>query len=240
MSPADNVGDISVYEVVFMFQILIVEDDIALNNTVRAYLEKKGYGAFSAYSAAEAYDILEKQAIDLIISDVMMPEVDGIEFARAIRRSNESIPILFMTARDDFPTKQLGYAAGIDDYMVKPVDLDELTLHIHALLRRAGVQKAKELTIGNLTMKVDETAITVNGKPVPVTVREFKILFKLLSNPGKTFTRAQLMDEFWNPDAASSTRTVDVYMVRLRNKLADCDGFKIATVYGLGYKAVLL
>lgn len=222
-----------------MFHILIVEDDTALNLTVRTYLEQNGFRAYSALSASEAFDVLEDQRIDLIISDVMMPEMDGIEFARAIRRSNESIPILFMTARDDFSTKQLGYAAGIDDYMVKPVNLDELLLHVNALLRRAKIQQKRELTVGNLTMKADEMSATVGGKKVPVTVREFKILFKLLSNPGRTFTRAQLMDEFWNTDARSSTRTVDVYMVRLRNKLAGCNGFHIETVYGLGYKAVL-
>lgn len=222
-----------------MFRILIVEDDMALNNTVRTYLAQSGYEAVSAYNATEAYEVLERRPADLIISDIMMPNIDGIEFAKAIRRSNDSIPILFMTARDDFPTKQLGFAAGIDDYMVKPVDLDELILHIRALLRRAKIQQKRELTVGNLTMKADETAITVNGKDVPVTVREFRILFKLLSNPGKTFTRAQLMDEFWHSDDTTSTRTVDVYMVRLRTKLSACDGFKITTVYGLGYKAVL-
>lgn len=223
-----------------MFRILIVEDDIALNHTVRAYLHQNGYDAISASSATEAYDILDHSPADLIISDIMMPEVDGIEFAKAIRQSNQTVPILFMTARDDFPTKRLGYSAGIDDYMVKPVDLDELLLHIHALLRRAKIEKKQELTVGNLTMRAEEVSITVGNEDVPVTAREFKILFKLLSNPGKTFTRAQLMDEFWDSESRSSTRTVDVYMVRLRNKLADCDGFKITTIYGLGYKAVLL
>lgn len=223
-----------------MFQILIVEDDTALARTVQTYLGQNGFRAHCAASASEAFEVLEDQQIALIISDVMMPEMDGIEFARAIRRSNESIPILFMTARDDFSTKQLGYAAGIDDYMVKPVNLDELLLHINALLRRAKIQQKRELTVGNLTMKADEASLTVGGAAVPVTVREFKILFKLLSNPGRTFTRAQLMDEFWNPESYSSTRTVDVYMVRLRNKLTGCNGFRIETVYGLGYKAVLV
>lgn len=223
-----------------MLKILIAEDDCELRQLFSRVLTKNGYTVRGVVNGREALEALDQEYYDLIISDIMMPEVDGIEFARVIRHSNESIPILFMTARDDFATKQRGYSAGIDDYMVKPVNLDELLLHIHALLRRAKIQQKRELTVGNLTMKADEASVTVGGSAVPVTVREFKILFKLLSNPNRTFTRAQLMDEFWNPEAGSSTRTVDVYMVRLRNKLSGCDGFEIQTVYGLGYKAVLV
>lgn len=222
-----------------MFQILIVEDDGALSQTIKMYLEQNQFRAVCCENAEKAYDVLYRSKIDLILSDVMMPDTDGIAFAQSVRRLDSRIPILFLTARDDFQTKKRGYEAGIDDYMVKPVDLDELLLHIHALLRRAGIAAKQVLTVGNLTMWVEETRITIDGAEVPVTVREFNLLQKLLANPGKTFTRAQLMDEFWSVESNSTPRTVDVYMARLRSKLAGCDGFEIATVYGLGYKAVI-
>ena len=176
---------------------------------------------------------------DIIISDIMMPGVDGFEFAENVRDVNKEIPILFMTARDDLASKQRGFRIGIDDYMVKPIQPDELILRIEALLRRAKIAQSKRLTVGSLVMDAEERSVTVDGKEIPLTVREFNILFKLLSYPKKTFTRSALMDEFWDADTASGPRTVDVYMTKLRGKLADCDDFEIVTVHGLGYKAVL-
>lgn len=222
-----------------MFQILVVEDDRDLNKTVCCFLEQNGYKATGCLSADEAYDAMFKTVFDLIVSDIMMPGTDGFEFAKTVRELNENIPILFMTARDDLASKQRGYRAGIDDYMVKPVDLDELYLRIGALLRRAKIASSRCIEIGNFRMDVDEHTAYLNDKEIPMTIREFNILYKLLSYPKKTFTRMQLMDEFWDAETSSAPRSVDVYMTKLRGKLTECDGFEIVTVYGLGYKAVL-
>jgi DNA-binding response OmpR family regulator len=223
-----------------MFKLLIVEDDRDLNRTVCAYLEQKGYETVGCLSVDEAYDAMYGGALfDCIISDIMMPGVDGFEFAQTVREQNADIPILFMTARDDFAAKQKGFQAGIDDYLVKPIDLDELALRIGALLRRARIAAARKLTVGQLTLDADERTATLDGEEINLTVREFNLIYKLLSYPKKTFTRAQLMDEFWDGDSTSGLRTVDVYMTKLRNKFSACQDFEIVTVHGLGYKAVL-
>ena len=222
-----------------MFKILVVEDDHDLNRTVCAYLRQNGYDASGCLSANEAYDAMYGNLFDLIISDIMMPNTDGFEFAAAVRQQNQNIPILFMTARDDFSAKQKGFRAGIDDYMVKPIDPDELMLHIEALLRRAKIANSRKLKIGSLSLDADEHTAYLNDKEISLTVREFNLLYKLLSYPKKTFTRSQLMDEFWDGDTSSGLRTVDVYMTKLRSKLSECKDFEIVTVHGLGYKAVL-
>ncbi len=223
-----------------MFQVLVVEDDQELNRTVCAYLNQNGYQALGCLDANAAYDAMYGGTLfDLIISDIMMPGVDGFAFARTVRELNQEIPILFMTARDDFASKQRGFQAGIDDYMVKPIDLDELLLRMEALLRRARIASSKKLTVGGLTLDAEEHTAYLNGEEIPLTVREFNLIYKLLSYPKKTFTRSQLMDEFWDSASTSGPRTVDVYMVKLREKFADCDDFEIVTVHGLGYKAVL-
>lgn len=223
-----------------MFQVLVVEDDQELNRTVCAYLNQNGYQALGCLNANEAYDAMYGGTLfDLIISDIMMPGVDGFAFARTVRELNQEIPILFMTARDDFASKQRGFQAGIDDYMVKPIDLDELLLRMEALLRRARIASSKKLTVGGLTLDAEEHTAYLNGEEIPLTVREFNLIYKLLSYPQKTFTRSQLMDEFWDSASTSGPRTVDVYMVKLREKFADCADFEIVTVHGLGYKAVL-
>lgn len=221
-----------------MFNLLIVEDDTDLNKTVCEYLKTKGYETVGCLNAQDAYDEMYGKNFDLIISDIMMPGIDGFEFAETVRRLNENIPILFMTAREDFEAKQKGFMAGIDDYMVKPINLEELTLHVGALLRRAGIASTKRLEIGSLVMDTDEHIVTVKGEEIPLTQREFNIIFKLLSFPKKTFTRGQLMDEFWDVDSDATPRAVDVYMTKLREKFSDCDDFEIVTVRGLGYKAV--
>ncbi|MGN0621331.1 MAG: response regulator transcription factor [Porcipelethomonas sp.] len=222
-----------------MFQILVVEDDRDLNRTVCTFLNQNGYQATGCLNADDAYDAMYEKMFDLIISDIMMPGTDGFEFAKTVRSLNEEIPILFMTARDDFASKQRGYRVGIDDYMVKPIDLDELLLRIGALLRRAKIASSRQLTVGSFTMDADEHTAYLNDEEIPMTIREFNLLYKLLSYPKKTFTRTQLMDEFWDADTASGPRTVDVYMTKLRGKLAGCNDFEIVTVHGLGYKAVV-
>lgn len=222
-----------------MFKILVLEDDRELNRTVCAFLKENGYDAIGCLYADSAYDAMYDDVFDLIISDIMMPEIDGFEFAKNVRRLDKEIPILFMTARDDILSKQRGFRVGIDDYMVKPVDLEELLLRIGALLRRAKIASSKKLTVGEFTMDAEERTATLGGEEIPLTVREFNLLYKLLSYPKKTFTRSQLMDEFWDSETTSSPRTVDVYMTKLRDKLSECEDFQIVTVHGLGYKAVL-
>ncbi len=222
-----------------MFKILVVEDDKDLNKTVCSFLNHSGYEAVGCLSANEAYDALYETVFDLIISDIMMPGTDGFELARTVRTQNENIPILFMTARDDMASKQRGFRIGVDDYMVKPIDLDELFLRIGALLRRAKIAASRKLEIGSFVMDADEHTAYLNDEEISMTNREFSILYKLLSYPKKTFTRMQLMDEFWDVDTETTPRAVDVYMTKLRGKLANCKDFEIVTVHGLGYKAVM-
>ena len=223
-----------------MVHILVVEDDVKLNQIVCTYLNDSGFQAKGCLSANEAYDEMYNNLYDLIISDIMMPGIDGFEFARSVRQVNKTIPILFMSAKDDLPSKQKGFQLGIDDYMVKPVELAELEMRVRALLRRANIEAERKLTVGNLVLDADGMTAEIDGEEVPVSKREFNILYKLLSYPKKTFTRAQLMDEFWDADTDASLRAVDVYITKLRDKCSACDGFEIKTVRGLGYKAVLL
>ena len=222
-----------------MIHILVVEDDEKLNRIVCTYLNDSGFQAKGCLNAKDAYEEMYNSLYDLIISDIMMPEVDGFEFAKTVRNVNQRIPILFMSAKDDLPSKQKGFQLGIDDYMVKPVDLEELVLRVRALLRRANIEMERKITVGNLLLDADGMTAEVDGEEISLTTREFQIIYKLLSYPKKNFSRAQLMDEFWDVDSDTSLRAVDVYMTKLRAKLSGCDGFKIVTVRGLGYKAVL-
>ena len=223
-----------------MIQILVVEDDPNLNQTVCRHLNMKNYHATGAYSAQDALDRMYEMHFDLILSDIMMPNMDGFEFAEMIRRQDRGIPILFMTARDDFSSKERGYDIGIDDYLVKPIDLNELVLHIKALLRRANIAEEKKNSVGNLLLDEDAMTAEIDGAPVELTLREFQILFKLLSYPNRTFTRSQLVDDFSGVENQSGLRSVDVHITNLRSKLSGCSGFEIRTVRGLGYKSVLL
>lgn len=235
-----------------MINILIVEDDADLNKTLCSYLNNTGFQTTGCLGAEDAYDAMYNNLYELIISDIMMPGIDGFEFARTVREVNKSIPILFMSAKDDLPSKQRGFRLGIDDYMVKPVDFDELLLRVRALLRRANVEMERKISVGNLTMDADAMTATLYtqldkgekseilyGNEIPVTTREFNILYKLLSYPNKTFSRGQLMNEFWGRDSDTSLRAVDVYVTKLRDKFSECNGFKIVTVRGLGYKSVI-
>lgn len=222
-----------------MIKILVAEDDKALNDLVCSYVTDNGYEPKACFNGKEALEVFENTPIDIIISNVMMPEMDGFALAKKVRENDKQIPILFMTALDDKPSKQQGYQIGIDDYVVKPVDCDLLMLRVKALLRRANIERSRELVAGNLRMNKDEHTAYLDGEELALTVREFDLLFKLLSFPKRTFTRSQLMDEFWDFDASATSRTVDVYMAKLREKTSDCTGFEIVTVHGLGYKAVL-
>lgn len=222
-----------------MFKILVIEDDKDLCRTMCSYLNQNGYEATSALNAEHAYDAMFGRVFDLIVSDIMLPGTDGFEIAKTVRATNPEIPILFVSARDDFYSKQRGFLAGIDDYMVKPIDLEELVLRIGAILRRSKIASSRKLTVGSLIMSMDERTAMLDGREIPLTAREFNILYKLLSYPKKTFTRSQLMEEFWETETTSGPRTVDVYVAKLRDRFAECDDFEIVTVHGLGYKAVL-
>ncbi|MBE5744863.1 MAG: response regulator transcription factor [Clostridiales bacterium] len=222
-----------------MVKILVAEDDKALNDLICAYLRGCGYETTACFDGAQALQAFENGTFSLLISDIMMPNMDGFALAEAVRAQNESVPILFISARDDKPSKMLGYKLGIDDYVVKPFDLDELTLKVNALLRRAKIHAENKLEIGNFVMNAEERCAYVDGNELPLTTREFDLLFKLLSYPKKTFTRSALMAEFWDYDSSATSRTVDVYMAKIREKTAACNGFEIVTVHGLGYKAVL-
>ena len=222
-----------------MVHILVVEDDARLNQAVCTYLNDSGFAATGCLTAAAAYEAMYNTLYDLIVSDIMMPGEDGFTFAENVRRVNGTVPILFMSARDDLSAKQKGFQLGIDDYMVKPIELAELLLRVRALLRRAHIEMERRLTAGSLTLDADAVTAVSGGEEIPVTTREFNILYKLLSYPNKTFTRAQLMDEFWGVESETSLRAVDVYITKLRDKFSRCDGFEIRTVRGLGYKAVL-
>lgn len=222
-----------------MVRILVVDDDKKLNQAVCTYLNDCGFEVRGMMDARSAYDALYNTLYDLIISDIMMPDIDGFAFAESVRKVNRHIPILFMSARDDLPAKQKGFQLGIDDYMVKPIEFAELEMRIRALLRRANIEMERRLVVGNLELDADGMTATVDGEEIPVTTREFNILYKLLSYPKKTFSRAQLMDEFWGMESETGLRAVDVYITRLRDKFSACGGFEIKTVRGLGYKAVL-
>ena len=221
-----------------MVHVLVVEDDVRLNQIVCSSLKDAGYAAHACHSAQQALETLAEGGIDVIVSDIMMPGVDGFELVTRVRELNRHIPILLMTARDDLPAKKRAFRSGIDDYMVKPIDVDELLLRIEALLRRARIEAEKRLIVGSTVMDAEEMSAYVGGEEIPLTVREFNILYKMLSYPRRTFSRAQLMDEFWAGDSTASLRAVDVYITRLRDKFSACQDFRIVTVHGLGYKAV--
>lgn len=221
-----------------MVDILVVEDERDLNEVTCMYLRDAGYAVTGCLNVHDAYEAMHGHLFDLVVSDIMMPGTDGYAFAAKLREIYAHLPIIFMTARDDIASKKKGFHTGVDDYMVKPVDFDELVLRIEALLRRAHIDDEKRLSIGNLDMSIDQMTASVDGAEIALTAREFNILFKLLSYPKQVFSRAQLMDEFWDVGSYTGLRAVDVYITNLRKKLADCDGFEIVTVRGLGYKAV--
>ena len=222
-----------------MIRILVVDDDARLTQSVCTYLNDSGYEAKGCLSAEAAYDAMYSNLYDLIISDIMMPGTDGFEFAKTVRGLNKTIPILFMSARDDLPAKKKGFDLGIDDYMVKPIEFSELLMRVRALLRRANIEASRKLTVGSLRLDADALSAEIDGVEIPVTTREVNIIYKLLSYPNHTFSRSQLMDEFWGVESDTGLRAVDVYITKLRDKFSVCKDFEIKTVRGLGYKAVL-
>ena len=222
-----------------MIKIFVAEDDLDLNRFVCSSLRNAGYEVVACFDGLEALEKMDEEKCDLLLTDIMMPRMNGFELAESVRATDKAIPIIFMTAKDDKPSKILGYNIGIDEYVTKPFDIDILLMTIKAILRRAKIETEKEITLGNFSMNVDERTALIDGEEISLTVREFDILFKMLSYPKKTFTRSALMAEFWDYDSSTTSRTVDVYMAKLREKTSSCDGFEIATVHGLGYKVVL-
>ena len=222
-----------------MVKILLVEDNSDLNLTVCRHLNLNTYMAFGCTNALDAYDILYDNKIDLIISDIMMPDVDGFEFAKNVREENPNIPIIFMSAKDDLDSKKQGFHIGIDDYMVKPIDLDELLLRIEAILRRANISSSNKLSIGTFEMDEESMSVTLDGEEIPFTTKEFQLLFKLLSYPNHAFSRNQLLEELGGLDNESTPRSIDVFITNIRAKLEGCTSFKIVTVRGIGYKGVI-
>ncbi|MFA9376399.1 MAG: response regulator transcription factor [Lachnotalea sp.] len=222
-----------------MINILVVEDDLKQNQIICEYLNSNGYFTYRSKDGTDALNTLASSLIDIIISDIMMPGLDGFELAEMVRNINKRIPILFISARDDIVSKQKGFRIGIDDYMVKPVDLEEMLLRVGALVRRANIEEQKKMVIGDMVLDANELSANLNGEDIPLSVREFGILFKLLSYPKQAFTRSQLIDEFWGMDSESGLRSVDVYVTKLREKFSQSADFEIVTVRGFGYKAIL-
>ena len=222
-----------------MFRILVVEDDKNARRLMSAVLSRYGYEPICAADGVEALEILDHKHIDLVVLDVMMPRMDGYEFTNALRTSGNDLPILMVTARETQDDKKRGFIIGADDYMVKPVDEEEMVLRIAALLRRAQIAGEKKLTVGKTTLYYDAYAVETPLGFMELPQKEFLLLFKLLSYPNKIYTRRQLMDEIWDMDSESDERTVDVHVSRLRERFREGEDFDILTVRGLGYKAVL-
>ena len=221
-----------------MINILLVEDDEKLNKLFYTVLSKQGFNIYSAKDGIEAFDVMENNHVDLIISDIMMPNMDGYEFTESIRKFDVEIPILMITAKDDFNSKQKSFLIGIDDYMVKPIDVNEMILRVNALLRRSKIVHDKKQVVGDTVLEYDSLSVTSNDKTIVLPQKEFYLLYKLLSYPNKVFTRNQLMDEIWGVDSPSDLQTIDVHINRLRRHFENNPDFKIVTVRGLGYKVI--
>ena len=222
-----------------MIRIMVVEDDYKLNGLIKKVLEKDSYIVDSFFEPLEALEKMTNTAYDLIISDIMMPNMNGFDLAKTIRLDNKEIPILFITAKDEFEDKKKSYSIGVDDYMVKPIDINELVLRVGALLKRAKINNEHKLVIGNTTLDHNSLSVGYKDKEIILPLKEFKVLFKLLSYPNKIFTRTQIMNECWGMFTESLDRTIDVHITHLREKLVDNEDFSIVTVRGLGYKAVI-
>lgn len=220
-----------------MFNILVADDVANIRRLYEYTLEKNGFNVYSAENGEAALDIIEKQHIDLAILDVMMPKKDGYEVLKTLRESGSNLPVLIITAKDAAEDLRRGFVLGTDDYMTKPVDEMEMILRIKALLRRSKIAEEQKIVVGNTELIYDSFTVKFSGQPVILPKKEFQILFKLLSFPGKTFTRAAIMEDFWEMDSDSEARTVDVHINRLRERFRDNPDFEILTVRGLGYKA---
>lgn len=222
-----------------MVNILIIEDDVDFNRAICTYMTDNGFHITGCLRAEEACALLAEKEFDILISDIMMPGMDGFALAETVRAVNRELPILFISAKGDLPSKKKGFGLGIDDYLVKPFDPEELLLRVKTLLRRADISVSHRIEIGSFIMDANATEVFNDNTPIPLTAREFKILYKLLSCPNKTFTRSQLLNEFWGMDSETTLRTVDNYISNLRDKLSCCKEFHLVTVRGFGYKAVI-
>ena len=221
-----------------MFNILVVEDNADMRELFCTVLADGGYRAVPAMDGADALRIMEKEYIDLIVADIMMPNMDGYELTKALRDARYDLPILMVTAKNQFEDMKKGFRAGSDDYMVKPVNVNELLLRVEALLRRARISSEKKIVVGGTVLNYDALTVTRNGEESILPQKEFYLLYKLLSYPNKIFTRQQLMDEIWGMFSETDERTVNTHINRLRERFSDCKDFEIVTVRGLGYKAV--
>lgn len=221
-----------------MFNILVVEDDRNQRKLIEAALTQNGYRVLTAEDGDQALERMDADQVDLVITDIMMPNMDGFELTEAIRGAKMNVPILIITARESFPDKERGFELGVDDYMVKPIDIGELILRVKALLRRAQIATEHKLSIGGVTLDYNALSVTRNGKSETLPKKEFYLLFMLLSYPDVIFTRRQLIDEIWGMETDVDERTVDVHIRRLRERYEDWEEFEIMTVRGLGYKAV--
>lgn len=223
-----------------MFDILVAEDDFKLNQIYCSALQDADFHTFAAYNGEEAMALVAEHPMDLVLSDIMMPGIDGYTLTKYLRKEYPEMPILMISAKEGFADKRDGFLAGIDDYMVKPVDLNEMLLRVQALLRRAKIVTERKLTVGETILRYDSYSVEFDGKTVEIPQKEFLVLYKLMSYPNRTFTRRQLMDEFWGWESDSEERTVDVHINRLRERLRDCRDLRIDTVRGLGYRGVKL
>lgn len=223
-----------------MPNILIVEDDVSLNKLMQAVLKQHGYQVASAQNGQQALSALDSLHVDLIISDIMMPVMDGYALVDTLRKADYTLPILFVTAKGSFDDKSRGFTAGVDDYMVKPIDINEMVLRVAALLRRAKIANERRLCVGGTTLDADALSVASGGETVTLPQKEFQLLFKLLSYPGKVFTRFEIMDEIWGYDSESDEKTINVHISKLRSRFESNPDFSIETVRGLGYKAVIL
>lgn len=221
-----------------MFKILVVEDDAKINKIYCAALQQGGYEPICAYDGTRALELIAERPVDLVMSDIMMPGMDGYALTQRIRQDHPEMPILMISAKERYEDKRYGFLAGIDDYMVKPVDLNEMLLRVQALLRRAKSVSERKLVIGNTELDFDSYTVSFSGKTVEIPQKEFLMLYKLMSSPGRTFTRRQIMDELWGFDSESEERTVDVHVNRIRDRLRDCGDIEIVTVRGLGYRGI--
>jgi two-component system OmpR family response regulator len=224
--------------VIILFNILIVEDDKNLRKLISAILKQNGYNSLIAEDGEVALEFIDREQIDLVISDIMMPKLDGYDLVKALRDSGYNMPILMVTAKEMFEHKKKGFNVGADDYMVKPIDINEMILRVGALLRRARISNEHRLSIGDIILDYDSISVSIHGESVTLPKKEFYLLFKLLSYPNVIFTRRQLLDEIWGMDNDVDERTVDVHIKRLRERYDNCQEFEIITVRGLGYKAV--
>lgn len=222
-----------------MFNVLVVEDDKNLKKLMVTYLKRNNYTVFEANNGVQALDIIDKQYIDLVISDVMMPEMDGFELVNELRTSNYEIPIMLITAKGDISDKKQGFILGADDYMVKPVDMEEMILRVSVLLKRVKSANKRRIVIDDLVIDYDQLSVTKHGKVYNLAQKEFYLLYKLISTPNTIFSRQELIEEIWGLESESEYRTVDVHIKRLREKLSDLNEFEIVTVRGAGYKVII-